>query len=67
MTNLENIKNINVEELAYTMSLAITNCYYCPIFKFCKTHDSCKLDTCSDTWKKWFESDVKWFENEVKD
>lgn len=59
MTNLENIKNINVEELAYTMSLAITDCFYCPICEFCKTHDSCKLDSCSDTWEKWFNSEVE--------
>lgn len=62
MTNLENIKNINVEELAYTMSLAITNCGLCPIFKFCKMHNddsSQEFDTCSGTWEQWLKSEVE--------
>ena len=59
MTNFEKIKNMSVEELADTMNVVITNCYKCPIRKFCKKNNSRDCRTCQDTWKKWLKSEVE--------
>lgn len=62
MTNFDKIKNTNVEELANTMSVAITDCCWCPICEFCKMNyndNSHEFDTCSDTWEKWLKSEVE--------
>lgn len=62
MTNFEKIKNMSVEELTYTMSLAITDCSCCPIYEFCKTNrddDSHKFNTCSGMWEQWLKSEVE--------
>lgn len=50
---------MSVEELAHTMNIVITNCYKCPIRKFCYMDDSRDCRTCQGTWKKWLESEVE--------
>ena len=59
MTNFEMIKNISLEELAYTLSVVITNCYKCPIRKFCDKNNSRNFRTCRDTWEQWLKSEVE--------
>ena len=58
MTNFEKIKNMSLEELAHTMNDVITNCYKCPIRKFCYMDDS-RPTNCTGEWKKWFENEVE--------
>lgn len=59
MTNFEKIKNMSVEELADTMNVIITNCYKCPIWKFCEKNNYRDCRTCRATCKKWLESEVE--------
>lgn len=62
MTNLEKIKNMSLHKIAHTMSLAITDCYCCPIYEFCKMHnndDSHKFNTCVSMWEQWLKREVK--------
>lgn len=62
MTNFEKLNKSPKELLAFIMSVAITDCFYCPICEFCNMHDnddSHNFDTCSGTWKQWLESEVE--------
>lgn len=62
MTNFEKIKSMSLDEIAYTMSPAITDCYRCPIYEFCKIHIndvSHKFNTCVNMWEKWLKSEVE--------
>ena len=62
MTNFEKIKSMSLDEIAYTLSLEIRDCYCCPIYEFCKIHingDSHKFNTCVSMWEKWFKSEVE--------
>lgn len=62
MTNFEKIKSMRLNKIAYIMSLAITDCYCCPIYEFCKIHindKSHKFNTCVSAWEKWLKSEVE--------
>ena len=62
MTNFEKIKKSREALLALMMSVVITDCNCCPIYKFCKIHnddDSHEFDTCIGTWEQWLKSEVE--------
>ena len=62
MTNFEKIKNMSVEELADAMADGPIDCDLCPIREFCTLHNndtSHEFDSCSDSWKQWFKSEVE--------
>lgn len=62
MTNEEKLKSLSTEEWADIMSNAVKDCSDCPIYKFCTLSNynhTFYFDTCPDTWKKWFKSEVE--------